>query len=207
MSQDDHPDSPPDATPAPTSYGVRMIRDHLDNFPNWEFREGFGMRPIQPGEEHVWEDIQRDADPSFPRKDGLFDQEFGYDSVTAWKRVFLVTGPEGLAVGTIGAWYDRNFLGEEYGRIHWVATRPSFQGLGLAKASLIQALRVLAQFHHKVYLSTQTKRVPAIAIYLDAGFFPQIASEPDRIAWSQAMPAMRKPEHRALITEAVAAKL
>ena len=184
-----------------------MIRDHFDDLPDWAFPEGFGMRPIRPGEGQVWEDIQREADPFLSAGEVLFDQEFGDDPVSAWQRVFLITDPEGRAVGTMGAWYDRSFLEEDYGRIHWVATRPAFQGLGLAKASLAEALGVLAQFHNKAYLSTNTTRVPAIAIYLNAGFFPHIASDSDRLAWSQVVPTMRKPEHRDLITKAVEEKM
>jgi len=203
MSQEDAPNPPSTPTPGPAGYHVRMIRDNLDHLPDWPFPEGFGMRPMRPGDERLWEDIQRDAEPYFPTKDGLYNQEFGDDPEIAQQRVFLVTDPKNCAVGTMGAWYDRSFLGEDYGRIHWVSTRHAFRGLGLAKASLARALRVLAQFHKKACLSTQTKRVPAIAIYLDAGFIPHIASEADRIAWSQVVPTMKRPEHRDRITIAL----
>jgi GNAT superfamily N-acetyltransferase len=187
----------------PAGYHVRMIRDNLDHLPGWPFPKGFGMRPMRPGDERLWEDIQRDAEPFITINDGLFDQEFGDDPEAAWQRVFLVTDPKNCAVGTMGAWYDRSSLGENYGRIHWVSTRCAFQGLGLAKASLAEALRVIARFHKKAYLSTQTKRVPAIAIYLDAGFTPHLASESDRIAWAQTAPTMRNPKHRDRITTAL----
>lgn len=186
--------------PTAAGYPVLMVRDHLDHLPARAFPEGFGMRPIRPGEETVWIDIQRDAEPYCDTADDLYDQEFGYDPEAAWERVFFVTDPKGNAVGTMGAWYNRTFRGEDYGRIHWVSTRRAFQGLGLAKASLAGALRVLARHHSKAYLATQTKRLPAIAIYLDAGFLPDIASETDRIAWAQTVRAMRNPGQRNRIT-------
>ena len=193
-------DQQPPPGPGAAGYSVLMVRDHLDHLPDWPFPEGFGMRLIQPGEEAVWIDIQQDAEPYFDIAGDLFDREFGYDPQAAWERVFLVTDPGGNAVGTMGAWYNRTFRGENYGRIHWVSTRRAFQGLGLAKASLAGALRVLARHHPKAYLSTQTKRLPAIAIYLDAGFLPDIATETDRIAWTQTAPRMRNPEHCDRIT-------
>lgn len=193
-------DLQPPPTPGAAGFSVLMVRDHLDHLPDWPFPEGFGMRPIQPGEEAVWIDIQRDAEPYFDTADDLFDREFGYDPRAAWERVFFVTDPDGYAVGTMGAWYNRTFRGENYGRIHWVSIRRAFQGLGLARASLAGALRFLARHHPKAYLSTQAKRLPAIAIYLDAGFLPCITTATDRIAWAQTAAAMRNPEHRGRIT-------
>lgn len=182
-----------------------MIRDNLINLPDWGFPEGYGMRPIQPGEEALWTAVQRDAEPFFPIEDSLFDQEFGFDPAQAFSRVFLVTDPDGKAVGTMGAWYDHDFQGGDAGRIHWVSTRRSAQGKGLAKASLAGALQVLARHHQKAYLATQTLRLPAIAIYLDAGFRPLIRGEEDRLAWTEAAPTLRKPEHRQWILDTLAA--
>lgn len=184
-------------------YAVLMIRNHLDHLPEWPFPDDYGMRPVQPGEESLWTAIQRDAEPFFPIEDELFAQEFGFDPANAFTRVFLVTDPGGRAVGTMGAWYDHDFQGEDFGRIHWVSTARAAQGKGLAKASLAAALRVLARYHRKAYLATQTLRLPAIAIYLDAGFRPLVRSEEDRIAWTEAAPNLRKVEHRQWILESV----
>lgn len=195
----------PKSEPTKAGYAVLMIRNHLDDLPDWRFPEGYGMRPIQPGEEALWTTVQRDAEPFFDTGEDLFHREFGFDAANAYTRVFLVTDPEGKAVGTMGAWYDHDFQGADLGRIHWVATCPAAQGKGLAKASLAGALQVLARHHEKAYLATQTLRLPAIAIYLDAGFRPFIRSEQDRIGWTEAAPSLRKPEHRQWILNTVAA--
>lgn len=189
--------------PPKAGHAVLMIRDNLENLPDWQFPDGYGMRPIQPDEESLWTAVQRDAEPFFPVQDNLFAQEFGFDPANAFTRVFLVTDPDGKPVGTMGAWYDHDYQGEDVGRIHWVSTARKAQGKGLAKASLAGALHVLAGLHQKAYLATQTLRLPAIAIYLDAGFRPLIRSEEDRIAWTQAAPNLRKAEHRQWILEAV----
>ncbi len=191
--------------PTPAGYAVLMVRDNLANLPDWRFPFGYGMRPIQPGEEGVWTDIQRDAEPFFTPEDSLFAKEFGFDPENAFTRVFLVTDPKDKGVGTMGAWYDHDFEGDDSGRIHWVATRQNHQGKGLAKASLAGALRVLAKHHRKAYLATQTKRLPAIAIYLDAGFRPHIRSEQDRTAWTETASTTRKPEHGQTILKTVEA--
>jgi GNAT superfamily N-acetyltransferase len=172
-----------------------MIRDDLDGLPSWPFPEGFGMRPMQAGDEGLWEDIQRDAQPFFETKPGLFVQEFGDDLEAAWQRVFLIADPRCCAVGTMGAWY-RSFQERDHGLIHWVSVRPAFQGMGLAKASLAAALEVLARFHERAYLVTQSRRSPAIGLYLDAGFRPHVGSERDRAIWADTALTMSRPGHR-----------
>ncbi|MEZ5274741.1 MAG: GNAT family N-acetyltransferase [Opitutaceae bacterium] len=189
----------------PAGYPIVMVRNNLDNLPDWTFPEGYGMRPMEPGDERLWEDIQRDAEPYFEVQPGLFLQEFGHDLENAWRRVFLITNPKGCSVGTMGAWYNPSFQGKDFGRIHWVATRPSSQGQGLAKASLAAALRVLAGHHQRAYLDTQTRRIPAISIYLDAGFRPFFKNEADRALWSAIAYDMGKPQHTDWINEAVLA--
>lgn len=189
----------------PAGYPVVMIRKTLDQLPDWRFPAGYGMRPMEPGDERLWEDIQRDAEPYFETQPGLFLEQFGSDPESAWQRVFLITDPRGCAVGTMGAWYDRVEGGPDIGRIHWVATRPAFRGLGLAKASLAAALRVLARHHDQAVLGTQTKRIAAISIYLEAGFRPLIKREADRAAWAGIVYQMGKPQHTDWINEAVLA--
>ena len=50
---------------------------------------------------------------------------------------------------------------------------------------------------------TEPDELPAIAIYLEAGFRPYVGSEQDRIAWREAASAMRRPEHTGTILECV----
>ena len=170
----------------------------MDDIPCWSFPQGFGMRPMQPGDECLWEDIQRDAEPFFKTTPGLFVQEFGDDLEAAWQRVFLLIDPKGYAVGTMGAWY-RSFLEKDHGLIHWVSVRPAFQGKGLAKASLAAALKVLARFHDRAYLVTQSQRTAAIGLYLDAGFRPYLGCDRDQAIWHDTARAMNRSKHREVI--------
>ncbi len=99
------------------------------------------------------------------------------------RRCFLVTDARGLGVGTISAWYLRDFRGQEYGLVHWVAVRPAAQGKGVGKAMLSAALRVMAQWHDRAMLITSIERVGAIKLYLDFGFLPDLSNPAGHAQW------------------------
>jgi GNAT superfamily N-acetyltransferase len=138
-------------------------------------------------------DIERDAEPYFEISDTLYDQEFGYDLPATQWRSFLVTNERGVGVGVISAWYNRNFRGLDYGQVHWVAIRPSYQGKGLGKAALSYTLNQLAQWHERAYLGTQSKRIPAIKLYLDFGFLPDLVEPGALEGWREVKRALKHP--------------
>ena len=181
--------------PGPAGHSLWMIRENLDNLPRWTFPPGYTMRPMGPGDEKLWDEIQKETEPYFTIEPGYFLEQFGDDLKTAWQRVFLVLEPGGHEVGTIGAWY-RRFEQKYYGLIHWVAIRPAFQRLGLAKASLTGTLEVLSRHYDRAYLETQSKRLPAISLYLDAGFRPHYATNQEREIWSELALGMTNPTRR-----------
>ncbi len=171
----------------PSGTGVIMVREHMDNLPPAPFPPGYGIRPMTVDDIGLWTDIQRDAEPFLTITDSLFRDEFGDDLGTLPRRCFIVTNPRGLGIGTISAWYDRDFHGQETGRIHWVAIRPREQGKGLGKAALAYAMRRLAQWHDHCYLATSTERLGAIALYLSFGFEPDLRPANAQAAWSSIM--------------------
>lgn len=166
---DTHP--PP---PWPAGTGVVMIRPHMRDLVDTPFPEGYGIRPMSVHDIGLWTDIQRDAEPYLEIKDGTFIEQFGDDlAAIAW-RCFIITDAKGRGVGTISAWYSRDFRGEDYGRIHWVAVRPSSQRKGLARSAMSFAMRKLAQWHDRCYLDTSAERIGAIKLYLEFGFEPDL---------------------------------
>jgi GNAT superfamily N-acetyltransferase len=170
------PEPPRPTTPhlGPAGYEVFMIRPHLRDIPQVPFPEGFGIRAMRTDEGALWTDIERDAEPHFPVGADVFHNEFGnYLQTTQW-RSFIVTNAKGAGVGVVSAWFARDFKGEDYGMIHWIAIRQAYQGLGLGKAALSFALNQLSQWHERAFLGTQTKRLPAIKMYLDFGFVPDL---------------------------------
>ncbi|MCE5327047.1 MAG: GNAT family N-acetyltransferase [Planctomycetaceae bacterium] len=165
-------------------WGVMMVRLHMNDIPQAILPEGYTLRGMRSGDQALWVDIWRDAEPFFPIGEDLFEAQFGLDTALWNRRCLLVFDPRGLAVATTSAWCNRNFLGQDYGQIHWVATRRAYQGKGLAKAMMTEACNRLAQWHTKAFLATQTKRVGAIRLYLDYGFVPLIQSADDERAWN-----------------------
>lgn len=182
------------ATETPAGgHPVNMVRPHLDDIPQVEFPPGFSIRPMKPDETALWTDIQRDAEPHFTPGDELFYQEFGSDlPATTW-RCFFIVNDRGVAVATISAWYTRDFKGQDYGRIHWVATRPACRRRGLAKAGMSYALNRLAEWHERAWLGTSTARIPAIKMYLDFGFLPDLEPPGAANAWRQVRQTLKHP--------------
>ncbi|MBN1579421.1 MAG: GNAT family N-acetyltransferase [Anaerolineae bacterium] len=164
-------------------YGVWMIRPDMSDIPQVPFPEGFGIRPMRLDDVGLWTDIERDAENYYTIGDDTFYHVFGADLQAIQWRCFIVTNPKGAGVGTISAWYDRHFKNQEYGRIHWVAIRPAYQGKGLGKAALSFALNQLARWHDRCYLDTQTRRLPAITMYLRFGFVPDMSVPGAQEGW------------------------
>ena len=168
----------------PAGTGVVLLRPNMDDIVDVPLPEGFTLTPMTMDESAIWIDIQRDAEFLFPISDTLFHDQFGDDPAAVSWRCFILRNEKGLGVGTISAWYSRDFRGEEWGRIHWVAMRPSYQGRGLANGMLSHALKQLSRWHDKVYLDTDTRRIAAVALYLKFGFLPDMSPANAREAWT-----------------------
>ena len=163
--------------PDPAGHPVKMVRPHLRDIPLVPFAGGFQIRPMRVAEGGLWTDIVREAEQYLPLSEDLFDKEFGADLPAVPQRCFLIVDDSGAAVGTISAWYNRDYKGQEYGVIHWVAIRPAYQGIGLGKAGMSFAMTRMAQWHERAMLGTQTRRLPAIRLYLNFGFLPELDRE------------------------------
>lgn len=184
----------PEHAPEPSGgYPVHMIRPTLEAIPHVPFPDGFRIRPLRPDEGGLWLDIQRDAEPYFPIADDLFDSQFGYDPPAIPQRCYFVVDERGVAVGTISAWYNRDFKGGEWGQIHWVALRRAYQGKGLARPMLSHALTQMAQWHGRAFLGTSTQRLPAIKLYLDFGFVPDLDDPGAAEAWRTVAEELKHP--------------
>jgi beta-glucuronidase len=184
--------------PDRAGYSLHMVRPSLEGIPPAPFPKGFGIRPMRLGEGAVWVDIERDAEPYYPIADDLFVREFGRDPQATQWRSFLVTDGKGVAVGTVSAWYNRDYRGSDYGVIHWIAIRPAYQGLGLGKAALAYALHQLAKWHQRCLLITQSRRLPAIRMYLNFGFLPDLSVSGAAVGWREVKAQLQHPTLEAL---------
>src|SRR5262245_24601202 len=120
-------------TPLPASVSLKMVRRELDNIPEYSFPSGFSLRAHQPGDAEQWTQIHLQADRLNQITPQLFVQQFGSDDTLLAGRQFYVVDSSRTPVGTGTAWFNDSFEGGRWGRIHWVAIRPDYQGLGLAK--------------------------------------------------------------------------
>lgn len=162
---------------------VRMVRDRLDDIPRYELAAPYTIRPYRPGDELAWRQIQSRADRYNIITAELFAEQFGDDPARPAERQFYLSDGAGQPIGTATAWFGL-YRNQDYGRVHWVAITPEFQGFGLAKPLMTAVCERLGQLgHHQAYLTTATARIPAISLYLKFGFKPDIESEGDRQAW------------------------
>jgi GNAT superfamily N-acetyltransferase len=161
-----------------------MLRDNLEDIPVCAFPAGFSLRWYQPGDEARWFRIHRLADHDSEITPDLFARRFGSDhDLLAQRQCYLLDG-RGDPIGTATAWFDDDFLGARFGRVHYVAIVPDYQGRGLSRplmSVICQRLRELG--HDRAYLATSTARIPAINLYLGFGFVPLIRTEEEAAAW------------------------
>ncbi|MHC5033471.1 MAG: glycoside hydrolase family 2 protein [Planctomycetota bacterium] len=177
---------------------VRMVRPELEDIPVVEFPEGFGIRLMQAGEGALWTDIWRDAETYGKVDDTWFVSAFADSLLATEWRCFFVVDSRGVAVGTVAAWYDRDYEGQDWGRIHFLGIRPAYQGKGLGRAALCHALRRLAELHERAHLYTYTARLDAIKLYLDVGFALDLEQPHAREAWREVCGSLSHPALDAL---------
>ena len=104
-----------------------MIRQHMDQIPEFSFPSGIGIRTYRPDERNIWTRIQRAAEMFFDIDDQLFNREFGRDFKAMENRCFFLTD-HGKEIGTVTAWWQQDWRGQEWGQIHWVAILLTFRG-------------------------------------------------------------------------------
>lgn len=160
-----------------------MLRYNMHAIPEAPLPAGFRMRAMTASEGPIWEEIWSDAEPFIKIEPGLFLKSFGDDRPAIPQRCFLLISPQGSPVGTISAWYSKNFKGDDWGRIHWVAIKKEAQGHGLARAMMTFAMHEMSRWHPRAMLDTSTGRVGAIKIYLDYGFVPDLEAPHAVEAW------------------------
>lgn len=165
---------------------VLMVRENLEDLPAHALPPGYSTRAFRKGEAHLWAQVETAAGEFESAEAALarFVHEFGDKLDEMEDRCFfLVDGASGRVIGTATAWYDSSFRGEDYGRVHWVAILPEFQGRKLAKPLMCVVMERLKQSHTKAYLVTHTKCLKAIRMYLDFGFRPFHKYETCEEAW------------------------
>lgn len=135
----------------------------------------FAIREYRLGDELAWTAIQTAADRYNTITPTLFFREFGKNPTEHARRVFFAAHNEQL-IGTSTAWWGAS-QNDEWGRVHWVAVLPEWQGKGVGRNLLIATCHRLRELGHtKAFLTTSAVRVEALRLYRSIGFVTQ----PDR---------------------------
>jgi len=172
--------------PAEPPIVLKMVRSDLENLPEFPLPAGYRLRGYQRGDDELWQRIQTAADRLIQTKPALFAEQFGSDADLLRQRQLYLVENDGEVIGTGTAWFNDDFQGRRFGRIHWVALVPPCQGRGLGKPLISVLCRRLRELgHEQAYLSTSSARVPAIRLYRHFGFVPLIESETQAAVWRE----------------------
>lgn len=160
------------------------MRPHLEALPDFALPAGFDLRPYQPGDRDRWVGIVHAADPFLPISVATHEAAFGQDAKSLAERQQFLVAPDRQLIGTATAWHGEGGRWQGWGRVHWLAVVPAWQGKGLGKALLGATLRRLRELGYtRAYLITETVRLAAIRLYLQFGFAPDLTQAADRAAW------------------------
>ncbi len=163
---------------------ITMVRESLDGIPEFALPAAYALRWYQPGDERLWLSIQAPADHYNAITPELFTRQFGTDRALLEQRQCYLLNEGGRGIGTATAWFNDDFNGRRYGRVHWVAILPQYQGYGLAKPLMTLVCRRLRDLgHDRAYLTTSTARIAAINLYFHFGFVPMICTTDDAAVW------------------------
>jgi GNAT superfamily N-acetyltransferase len=165
---------------------IYMIRKNMQNLPNFALPTYYMMTAFKrdSGHEEIWAKIVNSTGEFKTIQIALdyFNNEFGAYHDDLERGLFFLTNSNGQFIGTAMAWTDK-IDGEVQGRLKWVSIIPEYWGKGLAKPMLSFVLNVLAEFHIKCFLGSQTTSWKAVKMYRDFGFVPFHYSKDCDEAW------------------------
>lgn len=156
-----------------------MIKHDVDNYPRFSLPEGFYITGYKPGLEKQWAEIEcvQQCMESEEQAEEIFRNEFMSKPEWIYDRcLFVVDGKNDKVAAVTSLWLGELVPGELHARVHWVATREEYQGLGLIKA----IFTYIMDLYHKlgdtgyIYLTTQSQSYVAINIYKKFGFVPYL---------------------------------
>lgn len=178
----------------PFNPAVAMQRTHLDALPAPSLPSGFRLRAFASGDEARWLALQQASDTLSVFTPETFQLKFGADTTAHTARIRFLETDAGEPVATAAAWFDDLYRRPDFGRVHWVAVHPGYQGRGLSTPLMLAILALLReQGHGAAYLTTGTARIAAINLYLKLGFTPWLRDDQERRLWEAIQPALKYP--------------
>ncbi len=169
----------------PNNRTLILLRPDLDDLPPVTLPDGIRFRPYRTGDEETWTRVWQESEPFDPITDAAFRQSYGQDEALLAERIyFAVDDVTGQDIGTVTAWTEetpsKNHAGlNGWGRVHWLATLPAYQGRGIGKALFLYCLHKLRDFgHRESFLVTSSGRTAAVALYEKYGFHEAVTGAP-----------------------------
>ena len=154
-----------------------MIKRDTDIYPRYSFPEGFYITGYKEGYERDWAEIELEQQELSPVEKGLQifkDTYMSSPEMLADRCLFVIDEKKNRVAAVISLWMGSLGNDTPKNRIHWVATRAEYQGLGLIKAAFTYVMDLYHRLSQTgyIYLTTQTASYVAINIYKKFGFLP-----------------------------------
>lgn len=168
-------------------YRIFLKRQPGAPLPQALLPEGFSFALYQDGDARAWGEIEASVlefEHARAAKAYFMKHYVPYDSEVR-RRTLFVQREDGKKVGTFTAWWNYNGK-RRHPFMHWVAVKPSHQGLGIGKALVAKGVQLMVELEGdcEMYIPTQTWSHRAIRLYRWAGFdfeteSPEIAGRPN----------------------------
>lgn len=173
---------------------VIMFHRDLRQAPFFTLPQGYQMRFYRPGDLDTWLRTQA-TDPFFVPTAEAFAEVLPGDDAYRAERVMFLVDPDGVEIGNITAWNTDQVTGQDIGQICWVALVPTARGRGLGKPLLSAACAALLERGYtQAFVDTNTRRIPALNLYLRFGFEPYLRDEDEESAWRSIVPHLRSAD-------------
>jgi N-acetylglutamate synthase-like GNAT family acetyltransferase len=161
-------------------YDIQLHSDELTPITRDTFAKYFGQPSHNPRSRGRQSAPSGELGSSVPAPVGQITEA----SQELARRQCYLLDAAGHPIGTATAWFEDNYHGEVWGRLHWVAILPEWQGRGLGKALMSAVCERLHELHpERSFLRTTSQRLAAIHLYLKFGFEPEFRTPEDKPVW------------------------
>jgi GNAT superfamily N-acetyltransferase len=171
---------------------LELARPNLRGLPETPLPAGYSLRWFRSGDAAHWLRIHRDADPFNEITPELFNCQFGCDLKRLSNCQCYLEDAMGRVIGTGTAWSADERLEGRCGRVFWLAILRQFQGRGFGKPILGAVCNRLCELgYDRACVITGTGRLPAVSLYLQFGFQPEVRTDEDRAIWERMFKSLR----------------
>ena len=156
---------------------VLMVLDDYEPVADVELPAGYRFAAWEPRFREPWVRLHvlLGQLPSYDEGLAYFERTYESDPAALERQMILVVDEKDELVGTSSLWRGDHF-GEPRLRVHWVGVSPDHQRRGLARALMLETIRLYDELvpsgEPPLYLTTQTESWVACGMYRKLGFVP-----------------------------------